>query len=146
MEQIVIKIMKDKIDIHKAAGIIIHNKKLLVSRSKGKSFFISPGGKLEKDETSKQALVRELHEEFSIEVLESDLEEFGTFYAQATGTEDKRLEMEVFVVKKYSGKIEPSSEIEEVDWITSQVPKDMELGSIFEHEVVPRLKEKELIE
>ncbi len=43
--------MNQQYDIHKAAGIIIRDKKLLVERSKGKEFFIAPGGTIEEGET-----------------------------------------------------------------------------------------------
>lgn len=65
-------------DIHKAAGIIIRNRKLLVEKSKNKEFFISPGGSIEDGETPKQALVRDLKEEFQIDVDERDLRDFYT--------------------------------------------------------------------
>lgn len=52
--------------IHKAAGILIKDKKLLVEKSKNKEFFIAPGGKIEAGETPEHALVRELDEEFGI--------------------------------------------------------------------------------
>src|SRR4051812_20782408 len=57
------KVMTKQVDIHKAGGIIIRDKKLLVERSKGKDFFKTPGGSIELGETPKQALVRELLEE-----------------------------------------------------------------------------------
>jgi len=55
--------MKRPIDIHKAGGVIIQNRKFLVTRSVNKTFFIAPGGKLEGNENSIQALAREMMEE-----------------------------------------------------------------------------------
>lgn len=55
--------MDKKIDIHKAGGILIKDRKFLVERSKNKTFFIAPGGSIEPRETPKQALVRELKED-----------------------------------------------------------------------------------
>jgi 8-oxo-dGTP pyrophosphatase MutT (NUDIX family) len=68
----------NKGDIHKASGIIIVDRKVLVERSVGKEYFVHPGGKLEPGETSKQAVVRELKEELQIGVQEDDLEELTT--------------------------------------------------------------------
>jgi 8-oxo-dGTP pyrophosphatase MutT (NUDIX family) len=48
----------DNADIHKAAGIIIQGRKLLVERSVGKVYFIAPGGSVEPGETVEQAVVR----------------------------------------------------------------------------------------
>ncbi len=136
----------DNFDIHKSGGIIIRDNKLLVERSFGKEFFIAPGGSIEEGETPKQALVRELQEEFAIDVIEDNLEEFGVFYAEAAGMDGKRVRMDVFTVKNWDGEPRPNSEVEEIRWITSEIPADIKVGSIFEHEVLPRLKEQSLID
>lgn len=137
----------DNYDIHKAAGIIIKDRRLLVERSKGKDVFVAPGGKLESGETSTQAVIRELKEEFQLDIAENDLEEFGTFYAEAAGSHNtgKKLRMDVFIVK-YTGEIVPDSEVEEVRWVSSEIPADIEVGSIFAHEVLPRLKGQGLVD
>ena len=131
--------------IHKAGGIIIKDRKLLVERSKGKSIFIAPGESIEKGETAKQALIRELREEFSIRVIEKDLVGFDTFYAKAAGDEERIVRMDVFIVSRWSGEPKPSSEVEEVLWITSKIPNGIKVGSIFEHDVIPKLKQNGLI-
>jgi len=134
-------------DIYKAAGIIIKDRKLLIERSYGKDTFMAPGGKLETGETPRQAVIRELKEEFQLEIKDQDLEEFGTFYAEAAGSHNKgrQLRMDVFMIKKF-GNVQPDSEVEEIRWITSDIPKDIQVGSIFAHEVVPRLKAQNLID
>ena len=132
--------------IHKSGGIIIKDRKLLVERSIDKEFFIAPGGSIEKGETAKSALVRELMEEFEIETSEDDFDEFGIFYAEAAGLSGKTLRMDVFTVRNWQGEPKPSSEVEEILWITSKPPKNIKVGSIFEHEVLPRLKALDLID
>jgi 8-oxo-dGTP diphosphatase len=131
--------------IRKAAGILLKDRKLLVEKSVNKEFFISPGGTIEKGETPQEALIRELREEFSIEVSGEDLELFGKFSAQAVNHAGQTVEMTVFVVKNWLGEPAASSEVEEIAWIDSDIPVDMKLGSIFAHDVIPRLKEKGLI-
>ncbi|MEK7086414.1 MAG: NUDIX domain-containing protein [Patescibacteria group bacterium] len=138
--------MDKKIDIHKAGGILIKEREFLISRSKGKSFFVAPGGKLEKGETPEEALQRELKEEFTIRIELEDLEKFGTFYAPAIGMEDKYLQSDIFLVHKWKGEIQPDNEIEEIMWIDSHLPEGIQLGSIFQHEVLPRLKKENLID
>lgn len=132
--------------IHKAAGIIIKDKKLLVTRSKGKDIFVAPGGKLEPGETTKQAAVRELQEELQIEVDEENLEVFGEFSAEAAGQPGVTVSMTVFMVDTYSGEPQPASEIEEMKWVDSTTARTLSIGSIFAHEVIPRLQKSELIE
>lgn len=118
----------------------------MAERSYGKPMFVQPGGKLEPGETPKQALVRELQEEFQIEVREGDLEPFGSFSAEAANHPGQQVHMEVFIVKEWSGEIAPASEVEEMLWLTSNLPKDKEIGSIFVHDIIPRLKEQDLID
>lgn len=138
--------MEKQIDIHKAGGILLKDRKLLVEKSFNKDLFLAPGGKLEKDETSEQALVRELEEEFNILVSEADLEFFGTFYAQSATNENLYLRMDIFIVMKWSGEPKASSEVEEIKWIDSKDLADIKVGSIFEHDVIPRLKAANLID
>ncbi|HSW37615.1 MAG TPA: NUDIX domain-containing protein [Candidatus Saccharimonadales bacterium] len=133
-------------DIYKAAGIIIRDRKLLVEKSVGKDFFISPGGSIEPGETPKQALVRELKEEFDIKVSEKDLEFFGVFEAEAANHPGQKVKMEAFRVKNYKGEPVPSSEVEHIAWIDTKPPKGMKVGSIFEHQIMPKLKEEDLID
>jgi 8-oxo-dGTP diphosphatase len=129
-------------DIHKAAGIIIQDGKELLVRSKGKEHFVEPGGKLIEGETAKQALIRELKEELDIDTTEDDFEEFGTFYAAAAGQEDKFLRLDVFWVHNWRGERKLCSEIEEERWIGAIIPPDIKVGSIFEHEIFPKLKDQ----
>lgn len=133
-------------DIYKASGLIIVNRKVLAERSAGKKYFIHPGGKIEQGETSKQAVIRELREEFQIDVAEEDLELFDTNSAPAANSPEVDVHMEVFLVKKWQGSIQPNNEVEEIRWLTSDLPKDIQLGSIMEHETIPKLKAKDLID
>lgn len=148
-------------DIHKAAGIIIgdesmlvsasvvtRGKKLLVERSpgRGKNIFVAPGGKLEKDETHEQALVRELKEEMNIDVKESDIELFSVDEAEAANNPGQKVIMKTYLVKKWKGKIQPGAEVEELAWVTTKDIGRKPIGSIFEHSIMPELKKQDLID
>lgn len=137
--------MKRPIDIHKAGGVIIQNRKFLVTRSVNKTFFIAPGGKLEGNENSIQALAREMMEEVQVRINTQTLENLGSFVAKAAGKEDKVLQMDVFIIHDYDGMPTPSNEVEEIKWINTKTT-EIDLGSIFEHEVMPILKERNLID
>lgn len=137
--------MTTQIDIHKAGGVILKDRCFLVTRSAGKAIFIAPGGKLESGETAIEALSREMQEEVQIEIDTTNLEILGTFFAEAAGKENQMLQMDVFIIHDFNGEIAPSSEVEEIRWINSQT-SDIEIGSIFEHDVMPLLKQRDLID
>lgn len=133
-------------DIYKAAGIIIVGRKLLFTRAEGMEVFIDPGGQIEQGETAKQALVRELKEELSIDVNEDDLEAFGEYSAEAANHKGRSVHMQAFIVKKWSGEIKASAEIEELLWLTSDLPSNLKVGSIFGGKVLPKLHEQGLVD
>lgn len=137
--------MTSRIDIRKAGAVLIQDRKFLVSRSAGKDFFIAPGGKLEHNETPVEALKRELQEEIQIDIDTSTLEHLGTFYAEAAGKDGLMLEMFVYKVNDFKGTPIASSEVEEIRWINTQT-SDITIGSIFEHDVMPLLKQGDLID
>jgi len=85
-------------------------------------------------------------EEFQITVREEDLIAFGTFRAPAAGQEDKVVEMEVFTVNSWQGEPTADNEVEEIRWVHSQPEDGIKLGSIFAHDVIPRLKEADVID
>jgi 8-oxo-dGTP diphosphatase len=126
--------------------VIIKDRKALVEKSKTKEFFLAPGGKIEKGETPKQALVRELKEEFGIDVLEEDLEEFGILYDKAAGQEHLIMREDAFLVKKWQGEPRANSEVEKIAWINSNIPADMKLGSTLTEKIIPKLKEQGLVD
>lgn len=127
-------------DIIKAAGVILVGRKLLFARSTGKSIYLAPGGKPEGDETVLQALVRELSEELNITVTPDDVEFFKRYEAPAAGQPGRMVEMHVFMVKHWDGQIRPGAEIAELRWLTADVPEDVEVGSIFGHQLLPDLQ------
>ena len=128
-------------DIHKAGGLLIRDKKVLVSRTKGQELFIVPGGKLVPGETVEQALVREFFEEFRISIDASGFQFFATYTAQAAYSPDKTVQMDTYLITAWEGDIIPDNEIAEILWVDSAVSRTVKIGSILEFEVLPQLKE-----
>jgi 8-oxo-dGTP pyrophosphatase MutT (NUDIX family) len=133
------------VDIHKAAGIIIQNRKVLSLRSKGGAIFLCPGGKLDPGEAIEDALVRELFEELTIDVKKQDAELLDTYYATAATQRDKKLRMDTYIIHAYEGNLQASNEIEELRWLDSS--SDLSnVAPLIAHKIIPELKQKELID
>lgn len=129
--------------IDKLAWIEIRNKSILSTRSKGKDKFYIPGGKRDKGESDIEALVREIKEELSVELIRDSVEFVGNFEAQAHGhPEGVMVKMQCYN-GNYQGKLKPDSEIEEMAWLKF---KDLDKISHVDKLIFNWLKNKELIE
>ena len=138
-------------DIYKAAAVIIEDRKIVTTRSRGKDIYVQPGGKLERKpdgqmETEREALARELWEELGISIADGDVTYMDTFYDEAAGQPGRQLKMAVYVVRHYAGVMTPNSEIEEIRLFGSDIPEGVTVGSIMLHRILPRLKAQELID
>lgn len=119
--------------IEKCAAIILNQRRLLVVRKHGSSVFISPGGKISEGENQFDCLRRELREELSVELVYG--EPFGT-YERPAADEGSMIRIHVWLVEVF-GECTPSSEIEELRWITGSDP--LPVGSVFAECVIPEL-------
>lgn len=104
--------------IDKLAWIEIKDRKLLITRTRGKETYYIPGGKRETNESDIDALTREIEEELTVQLDTDSLEYFGTFEAQAHGKAEGILVKMTCYTWTYKGQIEPASEIEEFTWFS----------------------------
>ncbi|PLW74300.1 NUDIX domain-containing protein [Streptomyces sp. SCUT-3] len=104
--------------IDKVAWIRVEEGKVLSTRSRGKDAYYFPGGKREAGESDLQTLVREAAEELTVEVLPETASLMGVYEAQAHGRADGVLVRMTCMTADYRGTLTPSSEIEEVVWLT----------------------------
>jgi len=105
--------MTEKQIVQKSAGLLIRDRKLLVVKSKGKDFFIPPGGKPENGETVQEALAREMLEETGLEVSVGKMAVLGVYTALAAGNEDKIVTMTAMLINA-EGDPTPCAEVEEL--------------------------------
>ncbi len=104
--------------IDKLAWLYIENDKLLAVRSKGKSLFYLPGGKREQGESDEQALIREINEELSVDLLPNTIRYAGTFTGPADGkAEGVNVQLTCYFAD-FSGELVPESEIEEMGYLS----------------------------
>jgi len=116
--------------IDKLAWLYIHEGKLLNARSKGKTLFYLPGGKREQGESDEQALIREIKEEVSVELIADSIKYAGTFEAQADGKDDGVIVELTCYFADYQGELSPDAEIEEIAFIGYEDKSRCSLGAI----------------
>ena len=111
--------------IRAVVGILKQNGKVLVGeRPPGKSYsgyWEFPGGKIEANETGKEALVRELHEELGIQVLAAQ-----HWFEHTHTYPDKTVSLEMWIVTEFSG--EPhGKENQALRWVSLPEILDLRL-------------------
>ncbi|MGL4752834.1 MAG: NUDIX hydrolase [Aeromonadaceae bacterium] len=106
--------------IDKLAWVAIDQRKLLVTRSHGKTLYYLPGGKREPGESDVAALVREIDEELSVTLDAQSAQRLTQLSAQADGKPAGTLVQLTCYLADYSGQLQPANEIAELAWIDSQ--------------------------
>lgn len=140
-------IIRHAFDIYKAAGIILKERKLLLLKSSNQDVLLLPGGKIEENETSIEALIREIFEELAINIEKNDLELFDISTGESIGrnNKDKLICMESYLIKKWKGNLSTSHEIKELIWVNSKNISLVDNKSITRKILIPKLLEMELI-
>jgi ADP-ribose pyrophosphatase len=103
--------------IDKLAWIDIQDRKVLITRSRGKDAWYMPGGKREAGETDEQALLREVAEELSVKLDPQSLQYYGTFEGPAHGKPAGTIARLTCYTGKHAGNLAASSEIEEFSYV-----------------------------
>jgi len=130
-------------EIDKLAWLYLRNGKLLSARSKGKTLFYIPGGKREIGESDEQALIREVQEEVSVDLIPDTIKYAATFTAQADGKNNETKVKLTCYYAEFQGELCPDAEIEEIDFLGYQ---DKHLCSLASIEAMDWLKHAKLIE
>lgn len=129
--------------IDKLGFILIKDRKVLATRSKGKDVWFTPGGKRDAGETDEQALIREVKEELHVDLLPQTIAYFATYQAQAFGKPEGTIVRIVCYTAEYKGRLQASAEIEEIGWITTE---DKEKTTVTGILILEDLKKKDLID
>ena len=132
----------DKNYTDKLAWIYIKDKKILSTHSRGKDTYYIPGGKRDGEETDQEALMREMKEELTIDLIPETIKHVGTFEAQAHGKPEGTVVRMTCYSSDFVGEIKPAAEIEEVVWFTH---KDKERSSPVDKIIFDYLADKQLI-
>lgn len=111
--------------IRVAVGILKRENKFLVAlRPKHKpysDYWEFPGGKIEPDESSRNALIREIHEELGVDVVTAE-----HCFDHVHSYPDKTVQLELWLITEFVG--EPhNKEMQELRWVTHQEMLDLRL-------------------
>jgi 8-oxo-dGTP diphosphatase len=104
--------------IDKLAWIRCENGTLLVVRSHNRDLYYIPGGKREAGETDSEALVREVREELSVDLVVPSVKKMGIFEAQADGKPSGTIVRLRCYTADFRGALQPAAEIEAMAWLT----------------------------
>ena len=129
--------------IDKVAYLYLKDGKILSTRSKGKDKYYIPGGKREGNETDMETLVREVKEELMVDIVESTVNFYGIFEAQAHGQAEGVIVRMTCYTAEYSGELKADSEIAEIVWLTTS---DIESVSPVDKLIFADLKAKGLLD
>jgi len=129
-------------EIDKLAFLYVKERKLLMARSINKDLFYIPGGKREVGESDEQALIREIKEEISVDIIPSSIKYAKTFLAKADGKEANIMVKLTCYFANFESDLHPDAEIEEIRFLDSKEKLLCSKASIL---VLDYLKSKKLI-
>lgn len=115
--------MDIKKQLHTAGLLVIKDGKLLLTYSKNKQAWYLPGGKIDAGETSKEALIREVYEELSVQLKEEKVTYYYHITANAYGEDNLLMEQDCFLYPSLED-IVPSMEIEAVAYFSLDTYKN----------------------
>lgn len=110
--------MPDPPFVDKVAWIHVQGGRLLCARNHGRERFYLPGGRREAGESDLETLVREVDEELTVTIDPGSAASVGVFEAAADARADGLVVRMTCYTANHSGRIAPSNEIAEVDWLT----------------------------
>lgn len=128
--------------IDKLAYIYLQDRQVLVTLSKGKDTWYIPGGKRETGESDHQALVREVKEELTVDLIEETIKPFGIFTAQAHGKPIGTIVRMTCYTADFTGSLTPSQEIVALDFFSYS---QMHLTGPVDHLIFDDLHRQDLI-
>ena len=127
--------------IYASAFVYFKDNKILLTRTRNNTIWYNAGGKIEKSETPKQTVIRELKEELSLNLKDNEIRYLGNI---TTDNHDKTtiVSLECFTTDKKVENIIPSAEISEVKWFHLD---ELEFVAPAVKEIIKKYKSKEWI-
>ncbi|QEE60514.1 NUDIX domain-containing protein [Salinibacterium sp. dk2585] len=120
-----------------AAALVLDSRgRALLVRKQGTNAFMQPGGKIEPGETARDAVVRELAEELTLEVDPDSLTPLGRFSSAAANEPGWMVDCEVFTLVT-DAPVAAAAEIAEVRWFDPADTGDAVIAPLTVEHVFP---------
>lgn len=129
--------------VDRISAVILHDKKILLVTGYDETFYWTPGGKLDSEESHVVALKREVHEELGINI--KSIKPYFSYEArnEINGEQQK---VHCYLVE-YEGDLRPQKEITRIFWYDKQNFQDkypnVSLG--VEQFLIPKLIQDNLL-
>ncbi|MFB4348990.1 NUDIX domain-containing protein [Microbacterium sp. CR_7] len=125
-------------DIQVSAAVIVDPAgRVLVVRKHGTTRFMQPGGKPEAGETPAETLIRELHEELGLRLVDADLAPLGRFVSAAANEPGHRVVADAFAVDIAQADVTVQAELAELRWITPRDAETLPLAPLSVEHLLP---------
>ena len=106
------------------AGLVVtKNNQLLLAYNNNKNAWYLPGGKIDKGETAKEALIREVREELNIDLQPDKIENYKHISAPAYGESPELIMEQDTFLYNLTENIQPSHEIAAVKYFDLEMYK-----------------------
>ncbi|WP_319519402.1 NUDIX domain-containing protein [uncultured Martelella sp.] len=129
--------MKSENIIRIAVALIINEKgEMLTVRKRGTEAFMQPGGKIDAEETPREALIRELNEELALIFSADDFHYQGRFSELAANEPGMIVEAEAFSCFA-APEVTPQAEIEELKWLPVEGDVGVKRAALTEKHLFP---------
>ena len=118
-----------------AVFLVNDRQQTLLVRKQGTTAFMQPGGKIEPNESPRQAALREVQEELGI-ALELE-EDWGCFHAPAANEARTNIEAHVFFAR-WNTPLQAHAELAEIRWVTLEEALALPLAPLTRDDLLPR--------
>lgn len=124
--------------IKKSALAVVKNNRLLVVKPRNSQLLLMPGGKPKEGESAIAALKREIMEELGCGIDGNSISFLGTFEDVAAGHANTKVSIDLYT-GTLAGEPKPSSEIEELKWVSAKDALNPFLTPILKKQILPFL-------
>ncbi|MEC4115280.1 NUDIX hydrolase [Myroides pelagicus] len=125
--------------IHLASALVINSdNEMLVVRKKGSTYYMMAGGKIQTNESAKEALFREIKEELDLDLNNEQISYLGSHQTTAVNEAKTLVSADIFLIRLTTKSVKPHAELEEVIWLNQMNYTSYQLAHLLKEFSLPR--------